>query len=186
MILLAVIATAHGIRGAVKVKTFTQNPENIFTYGALKDEKGRTYQLKLVRLLSSDSLIASVEGIVDRNQAEALRGTKLYIERLQLPDLVEEEFYHSDLIGLKVLDLEGQDVGYVQAIGNYGAGDYIEILDESHHLFTIPFTREAVPIVRLPKGDEEGGLQVDRRFLLDSTLKNTDESPDQEEPGDKK
>jgi 16S rRNA processing protein RimM len=174
MILLAVIASAHGIKGAVKVKTFTENPENAVSYGILRDEKGIAYKLKLIRVVSSDTLIAIIQGISDRNQAEALRGTKLYIERSQLPDLVEEEFYHSDIIGLKVEDLEGKEVGCVKSISNYGAGDFLEITDSAHHIFTIPFTREAVPVVTLPKEGREGILRVDPRFLLDSALPNTE------------
>lgn len=176
MILLAIIASAHGIRGAVKVKTFTSSPTNMLAYGALRDEKGREYHLKLVRLVSSDSLIAVVEGISDRNQAEALRGTKLYIGRHQLPDLVEEEFYHSDLIGLKVQDLEGQDIGRVQAVSNFGAGDFLEVMDADHHLYTISFTREAVPMIRLSEKELMGVVWIDRRFLLDSTIPQTEQN----------
>ncbi len=168
MILLAVIGAAHGIQGAVKVKTFTQTPKSILTYGALRDEKGKEYSLKFVRLAPPDCVIVTVEGIRDRNQAEALRGTKLYVERSQLPDLPSEEFYHSDLIGMKVCDLEGQDVGHVKAISNFGAGDFLEIIDANYHLYTIPFTRLAVPFIRLPAKESEGGIQIDRDFLLDS------------------
>lgn len=170
MILLAVIAQAHGIRGDVKVKTFTQDPANIVAYGPLHDEQGREYSLKLIRVSSGDSLIASIKGVSDRNQAEALRGTKLYIERSQLPDLIEEEFYHSDLIGLEVQDLEGQDIGRVSAVSNYGAGDFLEIIDSNYHLYTISFTRQAVPIVQLPGNGRDGIIKVDRQYLLESTL----------------
>lgn len=166
MILLAVIAAAHGIQGAVKVKTFTQSPENILAYGVLRDEKGREYPLKLVRVVLPDSVIATIDGVNDRNQAEALRGTKLYVERDQLPDLIEEEFYHSDLTGLVVQDLEGKSVGQVRAVSNFGAGDFLEIVDAEGHLYTIPFTREAVPVIRLSKNGEDGVIQIDRHFLL--------------------
>jgi 16S rRNA processing protein RimM len=170
MILLAVIAQAHGIQGAVKVKTFTQDPANIVAYGPLHDEQGREYSLKLIRVSSEDSLIASIKGVSDRNQAEALRGTKLYVERSQLPDLIEEEFYHSDLIGLSVQDLEGQDIGRVSAVSNYGAGDFLEIMDSGHHHYTISFTRQAVPIVQLPEKGRKGMIKVDRQYLLESAM----------------
>jgi 16S rRNA processing protein RimM len=166
MILLAVIGAAHGIQGAVKIKTFTQSPENILAYGALRDEKGYEYLLKLVRIVVPDSVIVRVEGIHNRNEAEALRGTKLYVERTQLPDLVEEEFYHSDLTGLAVQDLEGKAIGQVRAVSNFGAGDFLEIIGVGGHLYTISFTREAVPLVRLSKNGAEGYIQVDHRFLL--------------------
>lgn len=180
MILLAVIAAAHGIQGAVKVKTFTQDPANILDYGPLRDKSGREYALKLVRIVSENSLIMTIKGVSNRNQAEALRGTKLYVERAQLPDLVEEEFYHNDLIGLNVQDLQGQEIGRVSAVSNFGAGDFLEIIDAAHHLYTIPFTRVAVPIIQLPQKDRDGGIKVDRQFLLDSTALPTEDDRGEE------
>jgi 16S rRNA processing protein RimM len=175
MILLAIIASAHGIQGAVKVKTFTQIPTNIFDYGPLRNEKGQTFSLKLVREVSANSLIMKIDGITDRNQAEALRGTKLFVDRQSLPDLPEEEFYYNDLIGLTVKDLEGDLIGIIDALGNYGAGDFLEISDAEHHVYTIPFTREAVPIVRLPEKGKDGEIRVDRQFLLNSTAPQNEE-----------
>jgi 16S rRNA processing protein RimM len=168
MILLAVIVAAHGIQGAVKLKAFCQDPANINAYGPLRDEAGKEYQLKLVRVISQDSLIVTMDGIHDRNQAENLRGTKLYIDRNQLPTLVEDEFYHSDLIGLIVQDLQGTTVGRVCAVSNHGAGDFLEIMDDAHHLYTVPFTKVAVPIIQLPEGDKDGCVKIDRHFLLDN------------------
>jgi 16S rRNA processing protein RimM len=166
MILLAVIVSAHGIQGAVKIKTFTHSPENIFAYGALRDEMSREYSLKLLRVVSPGSLIAAVKGVHNRTDAEALRGTKLYVERNQLPGLVEEEFYHSDLIGLRVQDLEGQEIGLVKSVLNFGAGDFLEIIGADSHLYTISFTREAVPHIHLPEKSEAGTIQINRQFLL--------------------
>lgn len=177
LILLAVIGAAHGIRGAVRLKTFTESPTNILAYGPLQDESGKRYSLKLLRLSPPDGAVVTIEGVGDRNQAEVLRGTRLYIERSQLPDLQEEEFYHSDLVGLKVYDLEGQDVGCVRAIGNFGAGDFLEIIDANYHLYTIPFTRIAIPLIRLSTKEGEGRIQIDRSFLLNS-------SPSRETAGD--
>jgi len=168
MILLAIIGAPHGIRGAVKVRAFTQSPEKLFDYGALQDETGHKYSLKLERVVLPDCVIATLEGVSNRNQAEALRGVKLYVERSQLPDLPEEEFYHTDLIGLPVQDLEGQDVGTVQAVSNFGAGDFLEIRDAHGHLYTILFTRDAVPVIQLADKASGGGIRVDRRFLLDA------------------
>jgi 16S rRNA processing protein RimM len=166
MILLAVIVSAHGIQGAVKIKTFTQSPENIFAYGALQDEKKRQYSLKLLRVVSPSSLIATVKGVHNRTDAEALRGVNLYVERSQLPGLVDEEFYHNDLIGLMVQDLEEQEIGLVKSVLNFGAGDFLEIIGADGHLYTISFTREAVPRIHLPKKGKAGIVQVNRQFLL--------------------
>jgi 16S rRNA processing protein RimM len=180
MILLAIIGAAHGIKGAVKVKAFTHIPTNILDYGPLQDEKGQKYILKLVRVASPDSLIMTVKGVEDRNQAEALRGIKLYVNRDQLPDPQEEEFYHSDLVGLKAQDLQGNAIGHVKAVSNFGAGDFLELVDSNHHLYTIPFTKEAVPLIQLTKSGIEGHVQVDRRFLLDSTASPKEENKDLE------
>lgn len=179
MILMAVIVAAHGIRGAVKVKCFTEDPVSIMAYGPLHDEQGHVYQLSLLRVSASDHLIAQIVGIGDRNQAEALKGTRLYIERNQLPDLVDEEFYYSDLLGLMVQDLQGEVIGQVCAVNNYGAGDFLEIKDSKHHLYTISFTREAVPVIQLPEKGREGVLKIERKYLLDSTV-----SRQQRDPGE--
>ena len=179
MILLAIIGSAHGIRGAVKIKTFTENPSNILSYGALRDETGKEYSLKFLRLAPPDCLIVTIAGVADRTKAETLRGTKLYVERDQLPDLVEEEFYHSDLIGMIVHDLAGQEVGHVKAISNFGAGDFLEIVDATYHLYTIPFTQVAVPLIQLPTKELEGVIQIDRSFLLDSTISQETDGEDE-------
>jgi len=123
----------------------------------------------------------TIKGVEDRNQAEALRGTKLYVERGQLPDLPSDEFYHSDLLGLPVQDLEGQTIGSARALSNFGAGDFLEIVDSAHHIYTIPFTRKAVPIIRLPEKGQDGGIQIDRQFLLDSTTPQSEEDKAEED-----
>ena len=178
VILLAVVASAHGIQGAVKVKTFTEKPESLFSYGPLRDEGGREYALKLVRLVSGDSLIAMIEGVRDRSQAEALRGVKLYVERDQLPSPPEEEFYHTDLADLPVQTLEGDDIGRVRQVNNFGAGDFLEIVSADRHIYTVPFTREAVPVIKLPAKGEEGVIQIDGRFLLDAANSQEEEGHD--------
>jgi 16S rRNA processing protein RimM len=178
VILLAVVTSAHGIQGAVKVKTFTEKPEGIFSYGQLQDEGGRAYALKLVRLVSEDSLIATIEDVRDRSQAEALRGLKLYVERDQLPTPLEEEFYHTDLIGLLVQTLEGDDIGHVRQVNNFGAGDFLEIVSADHHVYTVPFTREAVPVIRLPEKGGRGMVQIDSQFFLDAANPQGEEGHD--------
>ncbi|MBM3467929.1 MAG: 16S rRNA processing protein RimM [Alphaproteobacteria bacterium] len=171
MILLAVIGAAHGIQGAVKVKTFSHHPENIFSYGVLQDEKGKHYTLKLVRPQSADCLIVKIEGINSRTEAEGLRGTKLYVDRSQLPALGEEEFYESDLIGLVVKDLEGKEIGHIKAFGDFGAGSFLEIIDMKGRLLTLPFTQEAVPIISMPtektpNENTKGFICIDPNFLM--------------------
>jgi 16S rRNA processing protein RimM len=167
MILLAVIGRASGVKGDVKVKTFTQEPENLFKYGALFDEKGHQYTVRLVRVISHDQLVLHIEGVEDRTQAEALNGTKLFVQREQLPVLQGEEFYQNDLIGLPVQDLDGKALGHVTSISNYGAGDFLEIKGLDGHVYTAPLTHEAVPHIHISK-DKDGFVKVDPQFLLGS------------------
>lgn len=147
-ILLGRIAGAHGIRGEVLIKTFTAAPENIGAYGPLSDETGtRTFKLKSARA-TPKGVVARLQGVDDRNGAEALRGIALYIERDRLPEAAEDEFYHADLVGLTAVDGDGKPVGEIVAVQNYGAGDLLEIrLAGSSKTELVPFTDAAVPQV---------------------------------------
>ena len=149
LICVGEITSAHGIKGALKLKVFTANAEDITAYGALVDEQGKTYDLSIVRLVSGDSLIAMLKGIDNRTAAEALRGIKLYISRTQLPEPEEDEYYHTDLIGMTVESTDGELVGTIKSVQNHGAGDFLEIMTSTGAMITIPFTKEAVPQVRL-------------------------------------
>lgn len=164
LVCLGVITTAHGIRGAIRIKTFTESPENLTRYGSLQDDKGNTYKLKVLDIKQTGIVTASITGITTRNEAEALRGTSLYIERDRLPTPKEEEFYHLDLIGLVALDLAGDKIGVVETVHNFGAGDLLEIKLVSGQLQMIPFRLDSVPTV-----DVSGGtLTIDPSFLLDN------------------
>ncbi len=147
-ILLGRIAGAHGIRGEVLIKTFTAAPENIGAYGPLSDETGtRTFKLKSARA-TPKGVVARLQGVDDRNGAEALRGIALYIERDRLPEAAEDEFYHADLVGLAAVSPDGKPVGEIIAVQNYGAGDLLEIrLAGSSKTELVPFTDAAVPQV---------------------------------------
>jgi 16S rRNA processing protein RimM len=149
LICLATIVGVHGIKGAVKIKTYTTDPLNLFSYGPLQDETGHLYHLSLQGQPKGTLVIARIKGITTRNQAEALRNINLYIQHDQLPKLEEEEFYHVDLIGLPVTDLEGNDLGMISSIHNFGAGDLLEILSKDGRSILISLTKEAVPIIDL-------------------------------------
>ena len=126
-ILLGRIAGAHGIRGEVLIKTFTEAPENIGAYGPLSDASGtRTFKIKSVRA-TPKGVVARLAGVDDRNAAEALKGIELYVERARLPAAAEGEFYHADLIGLTAVDGDGKPIGEIVAVQNFGAGDLLEI-----------------------------------------------------------
>lgn len=152
---VGVIAGAHGVRGLVKIKSFTADPANLTAYGALTDESGaRRYQVALTGR-AKGVLLARIEGVDDRDAARALRGARLYIARAALPEPEDEEYYHADLIGLAVEDRAGAPLGRVAAVQNFGAGDILEIERPDQGTLLVPFTKAAVPLV-----DPAGGRVV--------------------------
>jgi 16S rRNA processing protein RimM len=149
---MGVITGAHGIKGEVRVKSFTAEPEAIAAYGALEDERGgRRLALTLTGTVRG-MLIARVEGVSDRNAAERLKGTRLYLSRAALPEPKEEEYYHADLIGLAAVLRDGSAFGRVRAVHEYGAGDSLEIERADGGLVVVPFTEAAVPEIDIAAG----------------------------------
>lgn len=171
-ICLGAIVGVHGIKGEVKVKTFTQDECNLTKYGSLSNEQGdKKFDLKIVGH-SKELLRVKVKGVEDRNLAETLIGTGLYIERSLLPELEEEEFYHNDLIGLKVQSNDGTVLGDVSALYNFGAGDLIELKMLVGGFEVLPFTKQYVPVINIKEGfiivemmqfatDEDGGQSAE-------------------------
>ena len=152
-ILLGRIVSAHGIRGEVVIDSFTGAAEDITAYGPLVTEDGRKLDIKLVRTTPKGGVIARVAGVADRNGAEALRGTALYAQRGQLPELEEGEFYYEDLAGLRADNEAGEQIGQVVAVQNYGAGDLLEVrLEGQRATELIPFTDAFVPVVDVAAG----------------------------------
>ena len=148
-ILLGAIIGAQGLKGEVKVKTFTQTPESLGAYGPLHGEDGRIYKVASARAMKSDVAIVRFDGVADRNAAEALKGVQLFVHRDQLPATDIEEFYHADLIGLSAQDEEGRLIGTVRGIHNFGAGDVIDIERADGGNLLLPFNREFVPAVEI-------------------------------------
>ncbi len=147
---LGVIVGAHGIRGGVRIKPFTARPRDVAAYGPVTDASGRRrFRLKVTGERGG-VVLGQIEGVADRDAAEALRGVRLYVPRAALPAPEEEEYYHADLIGLPV-DLEdGSRFGTVRALYDFGAGDVIEVQPAAGGMpLVLPFTREYVPVVDL-------------------------------------
>jgi 16S rRNA processing protein RimM len=144
---LGIITGAHGIKGRVRVKSFTADPEAIAGYGPLSDESGaRRFDLELTGV-QKGVLIASIKGVDDRNAAEALRGLRLYVDRAALPEPEADEYYEADLIGLEATHEDGTILGTIRAVNDFGAGVSLEIEDPAGKTVVVPFTNAAVPVV---------------------------------------
>lgn len=149
---LGVISGASGVRGEVKIRPYTSQPEDVASYGAVELEDGETaFEIEIVRL-AKDAVVVKLEGVDDRDGAEALKGTEIFVDRAKLPAEEEDEFYHADLIGLTVEDLGGKALGRVLAIHDFGAGEMLEIGLEGGKVAMMPFTREAVPQILVAEG----------------------------------
>ena len=147
------IAGSFGVKGEVRLKSFCAEPEDIASYGPLSSEDGaETWDIKITRPVKN-GFAARLSGVVSKEAADTLRGTRLYAPRAKLPDLPDDEFYHADLIGLEVLDTGGTALGRVKAVLNHGAGDLLEVSAPGRKQpVLLPFTKAAVPTVDLTKG----------------------------------
>ena len=152
LIVIAAIAGAFGIKGEVKIKPFTDDPKACLAYGPLRDIKGKIILTPVRSRLVKKSLAVVTDEVKTREQAEAMKSTKLYIYRSELPAPDEDEFYYSDLIGLRVETLSGEMMGKIKAVNNFGAGDLIEIQKPNHKDWLLPFTKLCVPRVDVAGG----------------------------------
>ena len=143
------IIGAHGVRGLVKLKSFTQNPRDLTAYGPLSDDSGLTLKIKILSG-GREEFIAQIDGVEDRERAGTYKSKALYIDRASLPASAEHEYYHADLIGLAVLSHDGRHLGTVAAVQNFGAGDIVEI-NNGKDTTLLPFTRAFMPDVDLAK-----------------------------------
>jgi 16S rRNA processing protein RimM len=152
-ILLGKIIAAHGLKGEVKIRSFTADPLDIASYGMVTVPDGRRFLLERARM-QGDIVIAAVRGIADRDAAEALKGLELRIDREDLPDDDEEEgeFYQADLIGIPVFDGNGTRLGEVVGFQDFGAGDLMEVEMSSGTIGLVPFADSMVPFVDVDEG----------------------------------
>ncbi|MGB9153449.1 MAG: ribosome maturation factor RimM [Alphaproteobacteria bacterium] len=145
-------AGAHGVRGLVKLRSFTAEPEAIFDYAPLVSEDGaRVFKLTL-KSPSKDGFVAEVEGIADKDAADELRGDRLYVTRDILPKTAKGEYYEADLVGMLASDAEGKEYGKVLDIHDHGAGVFLEIGTSKKDSFMLPFKDAFVPEVDLNTG----------------------------------
>ncbi len=152
LVCLGAFAGAHGLGGLVRVRPFTGEPKAVGDYGPVRNEAGTTtYDMKVVRVGPKDQVIVRVDGVDDREAAEALKGVRFCVDRSRLPAPEDDEFYHADLIGLAAVDTAGQPVGRVRAVLDYGAGDMLDIVGGEVEV-VVPFTRAAVPEIDLANG----------------------------------
>jgi 16S rRNA processing protein RimM len=169
-ICIARIGAAHGVRGAVKLWTFTEDPLAVKAYGPLSTKDGaRSFEIMQIRK-AKDHLVATFKGVTTREEAERLNGLELFIPREKLPTTDEDEYYHADLIGLAAVTPGDEPIGRVVAIHNFGAGDIIEIAPLNGPTLLLPFSNAVVPtvdiaggrvVIELPgeiEGDEPGTL----------------------------
>ena len=148
---MAVIGAAHGIKGELRVKTFTGDPLALGDYSPLYTKDGRAFEIEDIRP-AGEMVVVRFKGIRDRSTAERLTGTELFVDRSALPSEEEDEFYHADLVGLTVRDETGADAGKVIAVQNFGGGDILEITFQGRKGLLIPFSQAAVPEVDIAGG----------------------------------
>ncbi|MEL6167504.1 MAG: ribosome maturation factor RimM [Pseudomonadota bacterium] len=152
-ICLGALAGAFGTRGEVRLKSFTAAPEDVAAYGPLETEDGTRRFAVTLTGTAKTALTARLSGVTTKEAADALRGTRLYVDRALLPDTDEDEYYHADLIGLDVYDTGGALLGRINAVMNHGASDLLEITGPDLTApILLPFTKATVPTVDLRRG----------------------------------
>jgi 16S rRNA processing protein RimM len=147
-VLLGIVAAPHGVRGLVRIRSFTDDPMAVAGYGPLSDETGKKRFTVEALSASRGAVLARIDGVADRNAAEALRGLKLYVERSKLPETTDKEWYEADLIGLNAVGTDGRNWGTVKAFHDFGAGSLMEVTGG----LMLPFTDEVVPEIDVEAG----------------------------------
>ena len=155
LVCVGVIGAARGLKGEVRIKSFTTDPADIGAYGPLFDATGeRAFHLRVVGM-AKGLVVARIEGVEDRDATEVLKGVHLHVPRSALPETDDEEYYHADLIGLRAELVGGEPLGTIRAIYDFSAGDVLEIAQENGGVVMVPFTRAVVPEI-----DFDGGRLV--------------------------
>lgn len=169
-ILVGAITGAHGVRGQVRIRTFTSDPAAVAAYGPVSDEDGKRRFVVTVTGAAKGGVIARLSGVEDRTAAEALRGMRLYVPRAALPETAKDEYYWADLIGLRAELADGTTYGRVSDVQNYGASDLLEIERADGASELLPFTARCVPVVDLAGGR----VVVDPPVVVEAKLDGAD------------
>lgn len=151
-VLLAAVIGAHGLKGEVKVKTFTTSPDVLRGYGPLHAKDGRRFTIAALRPSADSEAVVSFAEVKDRSAAEALKGVELFVAREKLPEAEPNEFYHTDLVGLEAIDKDGRRIGKVLSVQNYGAGDVLVITADGGDEILLAFTKDNVPEIDIKNG----------------------------------
>jgi 16S rRNA processing protein RimM len=152
LIALGVFGAPQGVRGEVRIKSYTLVPKAIAGYGPLTDGGARTFVIEAARSVKDDMLVARIAGVATREAAAALTGVELLARREQLPPPDADEYYHDDLVGLAAVTREDKKLGNIVAISNYGAGDILEIAHDGGETMLLPFTKAVAVEVDFSRG----------------------------------
>ena len=152
LICVGAVTGTRGVKGDVRIKSFTADPQDITSYGPLFDETGNVvYELKVTGQ-AKGQLIGRIAGTPNRTAAEKLKGLQFFVPRASLPTIDDDEYYFSDLIGLNVEDTEGKALGTISSVENFGAGDILEIVGVINGGLMVPFNKITVPQVDIQNG----------------------------------
>jgi len=153
LVLVGRFGAPQGVRGEIRIKSYTADPLAIGDYGPLSDETGaKKFEIERLRPLKEDMVVAKVKGLSDRDAAGALTGVSLFVAREKLPPPDEDEFYIADLVGLSAVTPDGETIGTVKNVLNFGAGDILEIAPASGETLMLPFTKEIAPSIDFSGG----------------------------------
>jgi len=146
------VAGAFGVKGEIRIATYTEQPMSLLDYGALLDQRGAVCLSLTTARESKGGLIGRAKGIETKEQADALRGLILHVDRASLPEPDEDEFYLTDLIGLAAVAPDGSSLGKIRSVQDFGAGDLLEVEPPAGNTWYVPFTRAVVPSVDIAAG----------------------------------
>jgi len=152
LICIGAIAGAFGVKGEVRLKSYTANPIDIINYAPVRTQDGsREFEIVLTGQVKK-GLTARMTGIITKEDADALKGTELFVPKSRLPQLPDDEYYYSDLVGMTIQDTGGAALGTVRSVQNHGASDLLEIaLSDASATVLLPFTKQCVPTVDMAK-----------------------------------